>query len=114
MPDVIAFLSFGQLGVIALSLAIANAVFLNRATLSIQGLVPDASLSEIQAAIQGASSQFLSNLTESTRQAVLNAIAKSMNDAYVLVISAGALTVAFSVVMKREKLNFDGAAVGSG
>ncbi|KAI0859728.1 major facilitator superfamily-domain-containing protein [Xylaria cubensis] len=114
MPDVTAFLSFGQLTGIALSLAIANAVFLNRATLGIHELVPDASLQEIQAAIQGASSDFFNNLTQSTREAVLVAVVKSMNDAYVLVITAGALTVALSIFMKREKLDLNGVAAGGG
>ncbi|KAI0204884.1 major facilitator superfamily-domain-containing protein [Astrocystis sublimbata] len=114
IPDVTAFLSFGQLTGIALSLAIASSVFLNRATSSIHRLVPDASLQEIQAAIQGASSGFFNSLSQSTRDAVLAAVVKSMNDAYVLVITAGALTVALSIFMKREKLDLSGAVAGGG
>ncbi|KAI0543349.1 major facilitator superfamily-domain-containing protein [Xylaria curta] len=111
---ILAFLSFGQLTGIALSLAIANAVFLNRATFSIHGLVPDVSLQEIQAAIQGTSSNFFNNLTQSTREAVLVAVVKSMKDASVLVITAGTLTVALSIFMKKEKLDLNGVAARGG
>ncbi|KAI1078228.1 major facilitator superfamily-domain-containing protein [Whalleya microplaca] len=113
VADVTAFIGFGQMGGIALALSIANSVFLNRATIGIASVVPDAPVSEIQTAIQGAGNSFFESLSSSQRTAVLDAIVDSMNDAYILVMAGAALSVVLAVFMKRERLFFaDGAVAG--
>ncbi|KAI0006814.1 major facilitator superfamily-domain-containing protein [Xylariaceae sp. FL0662B] len=112
VADVTAFIGFGQMSGIALALSIANSVFLNRATIGIAAIVPDAPIGEIQTAIQGAGNSFFESLTSVQRTGVLDAIVDSMNDAYILVMAGAALSVILSLFQKRERLFLEGAVAG--
>ena len=103
VADATAFVGFGQVAGIAIMLAISNAVFLNKATNGIEHLLPGTPLSEVQAAISGVSSDLLRNLNGDLRTAVLQAIVDSMNNAYILVIVAGAVTVVSCPFLKLQR-----------
>ena len=103
VADATAFVGFGQVVGIAIMLAVSNAVFLNKATDSIDRLLPDTPLSEVQAAISGVGSDLVGNLSGDLRSAVLRAIVNSMNDVYILVMVAGAVTVVLCPFLKRQK-----------
>lgn len=103
VADATAFIGFGQIVGIAIILSVASAVFLNTATNGIMRLLPlpDTPVPQVQAAITGVGSELFRNLSDTLRRGVLEVIVDSINDAYILIMVAGALTVVLSVFMKR-------------
>lgn len=108
----IGFISCAQITGITLSLAIANALFLNKAQQGIQKLMPDIALHEVQHMIAGAKSERFLSLDPAMRDRVLNVIVTAQSMTYVLVITTGALVVVLSLLMKRESLFIAAAAPG--
>ncbi|KAF7890706.1 hypothetical protein EAF00_009021 [Botryotinia globosa] len=111
VSSAVGFITCAQVGGVTIALAIANSVFLNGSQEEIQAILPDVPAAEIQQAIAGAGSEFVKNLTEIQQKEVVQAIVDSMSETYAMVITAGALTVVLSLLMKREKL-FMSAAMG--
>ncbi|TGO22018.1 hypothetical protein BPAE_0187g00070 [Botrytis paeoniae] len=111
VSSAVGFITCAQVGGVTIALAIANSVFLNGSQEKIQAILPDLPAAEIQQAIAGAGSEFVKNLTEIQQKEVIQAIVESMSKTYAMVITAGALAVVLSLLMKREKL-FMSAAVG--
>ncbi|TVY83737.1 Efflux pump DEP3, partial [Lachnellula suecica] len=104
ISSAVGFITLAQFAGITISLAIANTVFLNGSQNRIAALLPDAPLSEIQLALQGSRSTFLQSLTASQQAAVLEAIVDAISQTYILVIVAGSLVAALSLLMKHERL----------
>ena len=114
IPLAIGFMTAGQVIGVTISLAIANAVFLNHSEDSIRAILPNVPTAQIQAAISGAGSQFMQNLDPATKARVLHAIVSSMSKVYILDITAGALALVLALLMKPgEKLFLKGAAGGA-
>ncbi|TGO10818.1 hypothetical protein BTUL_0125g00320 [Botrytis tulipae] len=111
VSSAVGFITCAQVGGVTIALAIANSVFLNGSQEKIQAILPDLPAAEIQQAIAGAGSEFVKNLTEIQQKEVIQAIVESMSKTYAMIITAGALTVVLSLLMKREKL-FMSAAMG--
>ena len=112
VAEVTAFIGFGQMMGITLALSIAASVFINRATLGIADLVPDAPIGAVQAAIQGVGSSFFESLDDGQRRQILDVVVSSMGDAYILCMAGGALSVVLSLFMKRERLFMEEAVAG--
>ncbi|KAI1112058.1 putative MFS drug efflux transporter [Nemania sp. NC0429] len=108
IPPAIGFITLAQFLGNAVSLAIANAIFLNGTQNGLQDLFPTLPLSEIQQIIQGVSDGFLQKLDPETRSLALDIIAKNVAKTYILVITAGAFVALLSLLMKREKLFLGG------
>ncbi|KAL4772928.1 efflux pump antibiotic resistance protein [Aspergillus nidulans var. acristatus] len=100
----VAFIGVGQVGGIALALSISNTIFMNRATSGIAQILPGQERSEIQQAISGVRASFFTELTEEQGQQVIGVIVGSINDVYVMMIVAAALSVLLAGFMKRERL----------
>lgn len=107
-----AFIALGQTSGITFALAIANAVFINRAEDSIQHILPSVPRHMVQAAIAGASTDFVKQLTPELQREVIAAIVEAIGRPYILLITAGAVVTVLSVVMKREKLFIQPVAFG--
>jgi MFS family permease len=107
----IGFITLAQFVGITLSLALANAILLNEGQSEIQGLLPNVPLADIQDAILGARSDLVRSLAPDVQRRVLGAIVSAIDKTYILVMVGGALTIALSLVMRREKL-FGGPSVG--
>jgi len=104
IPIAIGFITCAQIGGATISLAIANTVFLNKASNSIAGILPTVPRAEIQAAIAGAGSKFIKSLDQQKQADVLHAIVDSMSRVWILGMTAGSLVIVLSLLMKREKL----------
>ncbi|KAI9859630.1 MAG: hypothetical protein M1813_006561 [Trichoglossum hirsutum] len=104
IPSVVGYITGSQLLGITIALAIANTVFLNDAARKIAVILPNAPAENVKAAIAGVGSSFFNTLAPDVRQSVLHAIIKAMGSVYILVVTAGALTVLLSAFMKREVL----------
>jgi hypothetical protein len=110
IPLVVGFISSSQIIGITISLAIANSVFLNSAANKLAVILPDASSEEVKAAIAGVGSTLFKSLSDDVRQKVLHAIVEALNKSYILVMTAGALTIVLSVFLPRESLFLEGGA----
>ncbi|KAL9052028.1 MAG: hypothetical protein Q9162_005647 [Coniocarpon cinnabarinum] len=106
------FVGFGQIGGITLALAIANCIFINRAIIGIERVIPSAPHTEVVTAVSGTGGAFFATLDPTTREDVLKAIVAAISDCYVMVIAAGCLTTVLAIFMKRERLFIDGQNQG--
>ncbi|KAF5879535.1 putative mfs drug efflux protein [Botrytis fragariae] len=105
IPIVTGFLTCAQSGGAALSLAIGDTVFLNTAQSGIMTLLPNRSSSEIQGLISGLGNSFFETLDANIQNAILDIIMSSFKKLFVLPIAAGAVALAFSVFLKRQKID---------
>ncbi|KAF7941319.1 hypothetical protein EAE99_000956 [Botrytis elliptica] len=105
IPIVTGFLTCAQSGGAALPLAIGDTVFLNTAQSGIMTLLPNRSSSEIQGLISGLGNSFFETLDEEIQNAILDIIMSSFKKLFVLPIAAGAVALAFSVFLKRQKID---------
>lgn len=113
VPPAVGFITCAQFLGITMALAIANNIFLNQSAADIQKILPDMPPEDIQAAIEGAASEFVKSLSPDLQHRVLGAIVDAISTAYALVIAAGALVTVLSLAMKREKLFMEtGVAAG--
>ncbi|KAF4631405.1 hypothetical protein G7Y89_g6727 [Cudoniella acicularis] len=104
IASAVGFITCAQFLGITIALAIANSIFLNQSQTSISAILPNVPLSEIQAAITGARSDFFQTLSGDAKILVIGAIVNAISKTYILVITAGALVVVLSFMMKRERL----------
>ncbi|EED12676.1 efflux pump antibiotic resistance protein, putative [Talaromyces stipitatus ATCC 10500] len=105
------FITCAQVVGTTIALAIANSVFLNKAQENIIHILPNISLQEVLSVISGTSS-LVSSLPADKQTALESGIVSAMGHTYILVITAGSLTVLLSLLMKRERLFMQaGAAV---
>lgn len=112
IPEAIGFVTLAQLLGGTLSLAIADAVFLNEATSSIQDILPNVPRGEIVGAVSGVGSQLFKTLDPTTRESVIHEVVQAMSKAYILGITAGAVVLVASLAMRREKLFLKAGAAG--
>ncbi|GKZ86816.1 hypothetical protein AnigIFM56816_002580 [Aspergillus niger] len=96
-------------GGIALALTITYTIFLNKSTGRIAAILPQQPRNIIQQAIFGVRAEFFTSLSVVQRKRLVAAIVSSVDDVFVLMIAAAALSVVLALVMKWERL-----FVGSG
>ena len=98
--DAVGLISFAQYLGITLALAISSAVFQTVAFDELTTLLPDLPPDTVRNIVQGTSSGLLETMAESKINEVLDAIVHAISQAYVLVLTAGALTVICACLMK--------------
>ncbi|CAI7658272.1 unnamed protein product [Penicillium discolor] len=104
LAPAIGFITLAQFAGITLALAIGNAVLLNGCLDKIEAILPSVPSAQIQAAILGAQSDLVKNLSPELKTRVLDAIVKAIGDTYILTIAGGALVALLSLLLRREKL----------
>jgi hypothetical protein len=104
LSQAVAYIGVGQIGGIALALTLAESIFLNQATARISTLLPNESRGDIQAAILGAKAELFGRLGAAVSRRVLDAIVRSLNDVFVMMIVASGLSVLLAGGLKRERL----------
>lgn len=104
IPWAVGFISQGQITGLTIAISIANSVFLNGAQRNISKILPNIPREQVQTAIAGTGSAFVQTLPVELRDEVLNAIVEAMSKTYILIITAGAMTVLGSLGLKRDKL----------
>lgn len=98
--DAASFIALAQNLGIVLSLAIAGAVFQNRALDDLHRIIPNVPREVLRGAITGSGSALLKDAPEHVRDMALAAIVKAMSRVYYLVMIAGTITVLGSLFMK--------------
>lgn len=89
----------------AISVGIANSIFLNRAIYGIQRVLPGLSRSTIQSAIAGVGSSITNNLPSSQRNMILQAILEAIKDAWIQIITTAGLSFTLSLLMRNRTLS---------
>ena len=110
----VGFITCAQVAGVTISLAIANAVFLNVAENAIRGLLPGVAKADVQAAITGVGGAFLQTLDPAMQERVLQAIVGAIQKVFVLGIMAGVVAVVLALGMSRKAIDLggpEGAAV---
>ncbi|MCJ1243881.1 hypothetical protein MMC30_001078 [Trapelia coarctata] len=104
IPAAVALIGCAQLSGLAISFAVAYAIFLNTVTSRIESLRPGTPRGAVQAAIIGVGAQIFSSLSDELRTRVLQSVSASIADVYDQVLATGALLLAMSLLMRRERL----------
>ncbi|RFU31810.1 hypothetical protein B7463_g4518, partial [Scytalidium lignicola] len=112
IPSAVGYISFAQLMGFTCGLSISNSVFLNFSTDQIRRILPDTPVGEIQSAISGAQSSLFQSLSPDIQKRIIDVVVKAMGKSYILVITAGAVTVLSAVAMRREKLQLSMGVAG--
>ncbi|KAL6714356.1 hypothetical protein ACLMJK_007779 [Lecanora helva] len=89
----------------AFSVAIANSIFINRATDKIQKLLPSTPRSTVQEAIAGVGASLTDQLSPTLRGAVLQAALDAISDVWIQMIATAALSFMLSLFLRNRKLN---------
>ena len=107
IPLAVGFISCAQVAGVTISLAVANAVFLNLAENSITRIVEGVPRSDVQAAISGIRGSFLKTLQPAMQAKVLEAIVHAIQRVFLLGIVAGALAVILAIFMDRGAIDLN-------
>ena len=94
----------GQSIGIVISLAIAGAIFQNRAISNVVSILPAVDTSSLRSAITGTNSAYFASLSPAERGGVVDGIVKALGDVYVPVIVAGATVVLLAIFLPKTKL----------
>ncbi|KAF1952689.1 putative major facilitator superfamily transporter [Byssothecium circinans] len=101
IPAAVGLITWAQLAAPAITLSIANSVFLNRAKVALGMILPpDAPLLSI---VSGVGKEYLDKLDQETKSRVIHAIVHSMAKSYILIICAGGLTLVLTVFLLVTK-----------
>ena len=104
VPLATTFVSCGQMAGVTLSLGTATSIFLNQAASKISLIIPNASLSDVQASIAGADASFVQTLSPLQRLQVLNAVTSTIAHVFSMVVAGGVLAILLSIFTRREWL----------
>ena len=100
VPMAVAFTAFAQLAGPAITLSMANSIFLNEASNNLLAIhIPGESPDMIRELLFGAGSERLASLSPMIHRQVLRAIVRAMSKIYIIVIVSGALTLVLTVLL---------------
>lgn len=97
IPAAVGLVTWAQLAAPAITLSIANSVFLNTAKGALEKILPQNA--PILSVVSAVGKDYLQKLDRETRNAVVHVVVHSMAKTYVLIITTGALTLVLSAVL---------------
>ena len=109
IPVAVSYLSFCQLAASAVTLAIANTVFLNEAANRINSIVPSLTRTEIQGIISGVGTATLADLGQKAQAQIVGVIVTSLNKAYIICMTSGALAIVLSLFLNKGMMRREGS-----
>ncbi|KAL8831081.1 MAG: hypothetical protein Q9191_001062 [Dirinaria sp. TL-2023a] len=98
---------FGCVDIISssFSVGIANSIFVNRASDSIQKILPATPRATVREAITGVGGSLTDQLPPPVKAAVLQAVLNAIKDAWIQMIATAALSLALSCFLRSRKLS---------
>ena len=102
--DAAGFISLAQNLGIALALAISGSVFQNKAVDGLRSALPAVPIATLRNSVSGANSNLFQTLAPDVGARVLAVIVNALSYTYVLVITAGALSIIGSLFMSVSHL----------
>jgi hypothetical protein len=100
----VGFMTVSQMLGIAVGTGMSGAVFVNHAHNGLHHLFPDASAEEVSSAVAGVGSNLIDKASKELASAAVHVIAVAIQDAFIPVFVAGAISLLCSLAMKKEKL----------
>lgn len=97
IPAAVGLITCAQLAAPAITLSIANSIFLNRAVAQLAPILPQ-NAPTLQV-VSGVGNVYLSSLDRTKQADALHVILKSMSNVYILIIASGALTLVISTCL---------------
>ncbi|KAL9055930.1 MAG: hypothetical protein Q9162_003226 [Coniocarpon cinnabarinum] len=94
-----------QLGAIAISLAVANSIFVNRAAGGLHTTLPDLPRAAVEAAIAGVGAPVFRDLAPAAKQQVLETVNGAIKDVWTQCLATASFSLVLSLAMKREKIS---------
>lgn len=94
IPAAVGLITCAQLAAPAITLSIANSIFLNKAVAQLIPILPPGA--PTLQLVSGVGSDYLSSLDRGKQAEVLHAIMQSMSNVYIMIITSGALTLIMS------------------
>ncbi len=105
IPVTVGFVCFAQLAAPAVTLSIANIVYLNEAANGIAAIIPTLPRTEIQAIISGVGSVKFALLSKDIQGQVVRVIVASLNRSYIIAMTFSALAIILSLFMNKGKMH---------
>ena len=93
-----------QLGAIAISLAIANSIFVNRAADGLHKTLPDLPRAAVEAAIAGFGAPVFQDLAPEIKQQVLETVNRAIRDVWTQCLATASFSFVLSLIMKRDRI----------
>ena len=90
-----------QVGSQAVSLALVNCIYFNRASSGIRHILPDVPTSTLQMGIAGARASILGSVDKETQAQILQVVLVAIKDVWIHVMSISALAVILSLFMEK-------------
>ncbi|KAG8626046.1 hypothetical protein KVT40_006447 [Elsinoe batatas] len=113
MAYAISFMMLAQLGGIAFGLAIAGAVFVNKAISGLEVLLPNASRADLQLAITGTSGAYFRTLPGDLQSQCIDAVVLALRDVFIPVYVGVAVCLVASVCFTQRRLFKDAVSVAA-
>jgi len=107
IPIAVGFITYSQLAASGIALAVANSIFLNTAMNSIAAVLPNISRTDVQGIVLRTSVAILDSLDPGVRRQIVEIIVSSLNNAYIITIMSGAISLVLSLFLKRKKMNIN-------
>ena len=102
--DAVNIIGCTQLGAIAISLAIANSIFINRAADDLENVLPYTSRTAVQAAVSGVDASVFQNLFKEVEQQVLQVICRAIGDVWTQELASACFSLLLCLLLKRERI----------
>ncbi|KAK0647240.1 Efflux pump patC [Lasiodiplodia hormozganensis] len=115
VADAVGFVNTAQIGSTVVALTITSAVFQNVGRQHVRAAVAGLGFTdaEVASALAGRQAEVFERMSEAVRDKVIEGIAATICDSFILIIVAGALGTLVALLLKRERLNMDGAVAGA-
>lgn len=107
LATAVGLVTFAQLSAPAVSLSMANVIFLNETTRKIASAFPSLSLETINGIISGVRGDVLAQLSGGDRDLINSYLVTGLNNGYIIAMSAAALAVILSAFLPRGKMMAD-------
>ena len=104
IPVAVGFVCFAQLAAPAITLSVANSIYLNEASNGIAAIVPTLPRTEIQGIVSGVGSANFGSLSKIAQGRVVGVIVTSLSKSYIIAITFSALGIVFSLFMNKGKM----------
>jgi hypothetical protein len=110
----IGFINVAQIGSIAIGLSISSSIFQNVGFIKLRDALEQFHLpdNELRAALGGAKSAIYASGQTQIQKLAVDAIVATISKVWILTITAGAVSLASGLFMKREKLELGQTAGG--
>jgi hypothetical protein len=104
IPLVVGLITFSHLSASAVSLSIANTLFLNLVISRTEAVLPEIPSTDIYNIVSGVGTQVFANLSPHDRYSIVSIIVQSLDDTYIIGIACGAVSLILSLFLNKGRM----------